>query len=208
MASITSFGQTKLKKNLSRDDIGTMCRTMSDEYRSNILNKIPPPINEEFDKATSHWFPAYLNEAYNSTDIPEIHINEMRLNEHKLLRIAEGKFRIEEGDGYMKGEKYRIPAEMSETEYFFLNGKLIKIVITKGETDYNALPQNYWITMRQLDLIYEEDKLIKKTAYFYLDQWYPSAKRDDWIESFIKYNNINVDILIERAYFLMNELVN
>lgn len=105
----------------------------------------------------------------------------------------------------MRREEYRIPAEMSEIEYFFLNGELIKISITKGETDYNALPENYWISMEQLDLIYEKNKLVKKTTYIHLGQWDPSTKAsDEWTELFIKHYDINQDTLVERAYELMS----
>ena len=199
-AAFTCGAQTKM----TSEQLDSLCRTMTDEYRTKILSTIAN--NErDTDRTTSHWLPVYLNKAYDTENAPEIHISKKSLKKNKLLRIAEGSFRIEVKESYMK-EEFRIPAVMNEIEYFFLNGELIKISITKGATDYNALPQNYWFQFNQLDLMYEKNKLVKKTAYFYFDQWNLSTKvSDEWTELFTKHHNIDEEALIERACIVLKE---
>ena len=190
-------GQNKM----TNEQLDNICREMSDESRAKVLNQIADK-DRDADRATSHWFPAYLDITYNTTNASEIQINEKRLNKNKLVRITEGSFRIEVREDRMK-EKYRIPTEMNETEYFFLNGELVKISITKGYTDYNALPYNYWFRIHQLDLMFKKNKLVKKAEYIYFGQWDSSSKvSDEWIETF----GIDEDTLIKRAYIL-NEKV-
>ena len=187
---------------MTNEQLDSLCRTLSDECRATILNKIADDDNN-IDRKTRHWFPTYLNQAYDTTNAPKIHINEKQLNEGKLLRIAEGSYRIEERESHihLKGIKFQIPTEMSETEYFFLNGELIKISITKGRTDYNYRPSAYWVIINRLDLIYE--KSVRKAAY--TDGGTLSKPSDERIENFIRHYKINEDALIERSRILLSE---
>ena len=198
--TFTGYGQTKT----TNEQLDSLCREMTDKYRANILKQVANN-DRNTDRTMRHWFPVYLNKVYDTAQTPEIYISEKRLKNSKLLRIAEGSFSIETREGYMK-EEYLIPAEMSETEYFFLNGYLVKISITKGITDYNALPKNYWIRMEQLDLMYEKNKLVKKTAYSHFGQWDISTKvSDEWTELFTKHHDIDEEALIERAYIVYHK---
>ena len=191
---------------MTNEQLDSLCRTLSDECRATISSKAKDNDEDLNIRFLGNWFPTYLEKAYNTTNAPKIHINEKQLNEGKLLRIAEGSFRIEERVSPYGEVKYLLPVEMSETEYFFLNGELIKISITKGLTDYNALPQNFWIRIEQLDLIYEKDKPVKKAVYSYFGQWNSLSKvSDEWIENFIRHYKINEDTLIERSRILLSE---
>ena len=204
--TFTCEAQTKM----TNEQLDSLCREMTDKYRATFLDR-KALENRLFyisnsDKTMRHWFPVYLSKVYDTVNAPGIHISEKRLENSKLLRIAEGRFRIETREGYLKREAYRIPAEMSETEYFFLNGGLVKISITKGATDYNALPENYWFQINQLDLMYEKNKVVKKAAYFYFDQWDLSTKvSDEWTALFTKHHDIDEEALIERAYIVYHK---
>ena len=185
---------------MTNEQLDSLCRTLSDECRATISNKIKDNEQNLNVRFFGNWFPTYLNEAYDTTNAPKIYIDEKQLNEGKLLRIAEGSYRTEEKETIFE-TKYLLPVEMSETEYFFLNGELIKIIITKGRTDYNYLPSAYWVMIDRLDLIYE--KSVRKAAY--TDGGTLSKSKDEWIENFIRRYKINEDALIERSRILLSE---
>ena len=185
---------------MKNEQSDSLCRTLSDECRATISNKIKDNDENLNVRFFGNWFPTYLDKAYNTTNAPKIYIDEKQLNEGKFLRIAEGSYRTEEKETIFE-TKYLLPVEMSETEYFFLNGELIKIIITKGRTDYNYLPSAYWVMIDRLDLIYE--KSVRKAAY--TDGGTLSKSKDEWIENFIRRYKINEDALIERSRILLSE---
>ena len=185
---------------MTNEQLDSLCRTLSDECRATISNKIKDNDENLNVRFFGNWFPTYLDKAYNTTNAPKIYIDEKQLNEGKFLRIAEGSYRTEEKETIFE-TKYLLPVEMSETEYFFLNGELIKIIITKGRTDYNYLPSAYWVMIDRLDLIYE--KSVRKAAY--TDGGTLSKSKDEWIENFIRRYKINEDALIERSRILLSE---
>ena len=185
---------------MTNEQLDSLCRTLSDECRATISSKAKDNDENLNVRFFGNWFPTYLDKAYNTTNAPKIYIDEKQLNEGKFLRIAEGSYRTEEKETIFE-TKYLLPVEMSETEYFFLNGELIKIIITKGRTDYNYLPSAYWVMIDRLDLIYE--KSVRKAAY--TDGGTLSKSKDEWIENFIRRYKINEDALIERSRILLSE---
>jgi hypothetical protein len=181
---------------LQPDYLDSLCLAMSKECRAAIVNNID---DNACNLTVNHWFTKYLYwTTYDTTGTPRMNISEKRLKEGVLLRITEGKFRIEEKDG--RGKTYNCPTEMSETEYFFLNNELIKISIVKGYTDYNAIPSNYWIGIRQLDLLCQESKIVKRKAYSYFGDIIPyKPLEEELVELYIKDFDINEEALIQKA---------
>ena len=201
MASTTSCAQNGLKSNISQIDyLDTLCLKMSDECRVipvNYEDYMAYEARKVYNEIKYHWFTEYLYLTYDTVRTPRINVSEKQLKEGKLRRIAEGKLRIEEREGYL-GNLYNYPVEMNETEYFFLNNELVKISISKGSTDYNFMPERYWIAVWQLDLLCQKNKVVNRKAYYcFGDRGQPD---NEWIERFVEYLNIDENALIEKAY--------
>ena len=200
MASSISCGQNWQKiDTLHPDYLDSLCLTMSDEYRAMPENYTERRI---YNALKDYWFTNYLNRTYDTIGTLHTSVSEKQLKEGVLLRITEGKFRIEKGESY--GETYDCPTEMKETEYFYLNNELIKISVTEGSTDYNAIPANYWITVRQLDLLCQKDKIVDRKAYRYFGD--RTELEEEWIEQHVRYLDINENALIQKAHALYGSI--
>jgi len=201
MASMTGCRQNRQQKDLSQIILlDSICQTMSDEYRAKscIYGGLGSP-----DGIAGHWFTEYLYLTYDTVETPPVNVSERQLKEGVLLRIAEGRFRIEKKS---YGKTYNCPTKMNETEYFFLNNELVKISIAKGYTDYNSTPALYWITIRQLDLLCQKNEIVNRKAY-----WYSGGREqldDEWVEQSMRDLDINESALIQKAHTLYKEFKN
>jgi hypothetical protein len=183
------------------EKIDNLCKVMSDECRIEILNK----VDGSLPYLGRHWFTDYLYWLYDSTRNIGITVSEKQINEGRLLRIAEGKIRWELVEAFF-GEEYDKPTEMTETEYFFLNNELVKISISKGHTDYNAIPSNYWIVIRQLDLSYQKDTLANKKAFWHV--WGSVTEYNEEVaERYMKEWNVSEDTLLKKGGELLEKMI-
>jgi hypothetical protein len=197
MASITSCAQSGQKKDIPQDCLDSLCVAMSDECRGVSMNTASY-ISESF----SDWFPKYLKETYDTVGTPHINVSEKQLTEGTLRRIAEGKIRIEERADFSR--TYNYPAEMSETEYFFLNNELVKISVAKGHTDYNFIPSAYWIMVFQLDLLCQKNEIVNRKAYWCSGDKNRTQVEVEKFEYYIRDLDINENALIQKAHTLKN----
>ena len=200
MASVTSCTQCGLKKNISQNYLDSLCLAMSDECRGMQVHSMDKEVYD-INGILNHWFTEYLYLKYDTVGTPRMNVTEKQLKEGTLRRIAEGKFRIEKADSF--GKTFNCPMVMNETEYFFLNNELVKISVTKGYPDYNAIPANYWIVMRQVDLLCQKNKIVNRKAY-----WYSGDRiqlEDSEIEQEMDYLEIDENALIQKAQSLYND---
>jgi hypothetical protein len=184
------------------EKLDSLCRAMSDEYRANVLSS----IDRTADPVTRDWFSEYLYWEYNNTETPHITISEKQLDKGKLVRIAEGMFQWKRVKEFDVGDEYNQPTEMNETEYFFLNSELVKISIYKGHTDYNAMPRNYWVVVRQVDLMYQKGKLANKKAYYHV--WGSITQYNDEVaEQYMEEWNVGEDMPLQKAGMIYEKLI-
>lgn len=195
----------------TEQQLDSLCQAMSDEYRLSI----PMEITDGTDiiaknERLNNSFISYLHNAYYTSGKKTLTAVKKQVESGKLLRLAEGKLAIEEVEDF-RNDKYIAPVDMVETEYFFLDGKLIKVSVTFGRTDYNALPRNYWIMVNQIDFVYNNTKLAKATIY-HVNNHIPLTYRsilptnvmsnDEWREMVMNYANITEEKLRAKAYEL------
>lgn len=202
ICSISCAGQNmdnKMKEEIKKID--SLCKAMSDEYKIEITNKIEESVLEQ----NKGWFPTYLSQLYDTIPNSNIYVSEKQVSEGKLLRIAEGNIRWEWAKAYF--DEYLKPTEMNETEYFFLDNELVKISLFQGFPDYNAIPANYWIVMRQVDLLYQKDILVSKNAFRHV--WGSVTEYDEAAaERLMKEWNVSEEMLLQKAEELLKRMIN
>ena len=185
---MTSLGQNRQKADiLSLDYLDSLCTAMSKEYRTNTHTNIDGKSPIEI---TGHWFSKYMYWEYDNKP-PRTTVFEKQLKEGTLLRLAEGNFRWETLDSY--GKPYNCPTEMKEVEFFFLNGILVKISFIEGTTDYNFIPAKYWIRTDYLNLLFQENKIVRKSC---------GSPYKEWLEHYMKHFNVDENELIQKAHTL------
>ena len=196
---------------MTAEQLDSLCLAMADEIRSNTL-KETASSTENIDILQKHDFLQYLHNTYCSNGKKTHTACQKQLKEGTLLRLAEGKLTIEEAEDFRKN-RYRTPTSMVESEYFFLNGKLVKISLTIGRTDYNALPKNYWIMVKQIDFVYPPEDFEKRTIYHVGSVIHPSIhslfptnvmSSDEWREQEMEGTGITEKQLQIKAFQLHN----
>lgn len=187
--------------------LDSLCFSLSDEARTSIFSDIIDSIDYAIIKS-KHEFISYIDKAYyNGRKLQTATLKQIK--EGTLLRLAEGKLCIKEVDDF-RGLKYPLPTEMVETEYFFLNNQLVKISVTIGRTDYNVMPQNYWVIVNLLDFVYHKTEPPQKAIYQISSirpgsrNLYPANVIDnnEWREQLMNAANITEEQLKISAYRL------
>ena len=203
---------------ITTKQINRICLSLSDEVRRNtptekIDSAVPAPISD-----LSFNFVRYLHNAYYAKERKTRTATKTQLPQGTLLRLAEGKLIIEQVEDellrvepYTYPTEYMYPTEMVETEYFFLNNRLVKISVTIGHADYNVIPSNYWIIVSQIDFSYHKTEPSTKTIYNVSFPTSPESRRpyppnamtdEEWIQTVLSRTNTTEEQLKANAYLL------
>lgn len=201
---------------MTTEQIDSLCLSISDEIKrcsvptETDLTKISAS-DLKVAKVAKHPFVSYLYNVYYIDDRKNRTAIQEQVGDETLLRLTEGKLHIEEAEDFRyRMGKYLLPAEMMETEYFFLNEQLVKISQTIGRTDYNVYPQHYWIIVSQLDFVYHDTGSEKKSIYRISSsmqrELYPTnvLTEEEWRIMIMGYTNITEEQMKANAYQLYN----
>ena len=219
----TCISSPQAQTTMTIDRLDKLCLSMSDEIRAEIsAEKTAVTAICTATVMGKHDFLSYLDNAYYANGRKPRTAIQKQVNGGTLLRLAEGKLNIQEVEDFRK-DKYPAPTEMVETEYFFLNNHLVKISLTTGRTDYNAMPRNYWVVVNQLDFVYHDTEPPKKAIYNISSCVHPGNRSlfptnvrssDEWIESIMSTAGTTEEQLLLNAiqiyqlYTLNKELFN